>query len=137
VIVVDTNIISYLYISGDRSQQSEDLLSFDSNWVAPILWRSEFRSVLTQYLRKKLLNIGEILLIIQQAEKLLIDHEYEIPSAHIMQLIKNSRCSAYDCEFVALAQYLDVPFITADKKILHEFPDIAKSVNSFLDCRRG
>ena len=45
MIVVDTNIISYLYIFGDRSQQSEDLLSFDSSWVAPILWRSEFPGI--------------------------------------------------------------------------------------------
>ena len=132
MIVVDTNIISYLYISGDRSQQSEDLLSSDSNWVAPILWRSEFRNVLAQYLRKNLLNIDEILLIIQQAEKLLIDHEYEISSAHIMQLVKSSQCSAYDCEFVALAQYLDVPLITTDKKILREFPEITQTAESYL-----
>ena len=132
MIVVDTNIISYLYISGDYSQQSEDLLSSDSNWVAPILWRSEFRSVLTQYLRKNLLNLDEILLIIQQAEKLLTDHEYEIPSTQIMQLVKNSQCSSYDCEFVALAHYLDVPLITTDKKILREFPETAKTIDSFL-----
>ncbi|VAX13695.1 hypothetical protein MNBD_GAMMA24-687 [hydrothermal vent metagenome] len=132
MIVVDTNIISYLYISGDRSQQSEDLLSSDSNWVAPILWRSEFRNVLAQYLRKNLLNIDEILLIIQQAEKLLTDHEYEISSAHIMQLVKSSQCSAYDCEFIALAQYLDVPLITTDKKILREFPEITQTAESYL-----
>ncbi len=132
MIVVDANIISYLYITGDRSQQSEDLLSSDSNWVAPILWRSEFRNVLAQYLRKNLLNIDEILLIIQQAEKLLTDHEYEISSAHIMQLVKSSQCSAYDCEFVALAQYLDVPLITTDKKILREFPEIAQTAESYL-----
>ena len=81
---------------------------------------------------KKLLNIDEVLLIIQQAEKLLTDHDYEISSAHIMQLVKNSQCSAYDCEFVALAQYLDVPLITADKKILHEFPDISNTINIYL-----
>jgi len=132
MIVVDTNIISYLYISGDRSQQSEHLLSFDSNWAAPILWRSEFRNVLAQYLRKNLLKMDEILLIIQQAEKLLTDHEYEISSAHIMQLAKSSQCSAYDCEFVALAQYLDVPLITADKKILLEFPEITQTAESYL-----
>ena len=130
--VVDANIISYLYISGDRSQQSEDLLSFDFNWVAPILWRSEFRNVLAQYLRKNLLNMDEVLLIIQQAEELLTDHEYEISSAHIMQLVNSSQCSAYDCEFVALAQYLDVPLITTDKMIFNEFPNIAIPVNSYI-----
>jgi len=132
MIVVDTNVISYLYIAGEHSQQSEDLLAFDSSWVAPRLWRSEFRNVLTLYLRKNLLALDEILLIIQQAEKLLSDNEYEISSAHIMQHVNNSYCSAYDCEFIALAQYLDVPLITTDKKVLREFPDIAKTINSYI-----
>ena len=132
MIVVDTNIISYLYISSEYSKQSEVLLSFDSDWVAPMLWRSEFRNVLALYLRKDLLALDEILLILHQAEKLLSDGEYEISSAHIMQLVKSSNCSAYDCEFVALAQHLNVPLITADIKILKKFSNIAKSVNSYI-----
>ena len=132
MIVVDTNIISYLYISGEKSQQAERLLSADSQWNAPILWRSEFRNVLSQYLRKNILAFDDVLLIIQQAEKLLTDGEFEIPSAHIMQLVSSSNCSAYDCEFVALAQYLDVPLITEDKKILREFPNITQSLKSYF-----
>ena len=132
MIVVDTNIIAYLYISGDKSSQAEQLLSFDSLWNAPILWRSEFRSVLSQYLRKGILSLDDILIIMQQAEKLLDDNEFKVSSAHIMQLINSSTCSAYDCEFVALAQYLDIPLITADKKILREFPNVAKSLDTYL-----
>ena len=131
MIVVDTNIISYLYISGEKSQQAERLLSIDAHWSAPVLWRSEFRSVLGLYLRKNYLSFDEVLLIIDQAEKLLTDNEYEVPSAHIMQLVSSSKCSAYDCEFVALAQYLDVPLVTADKKILREFPVCAKSADDY------
>jgi len=130
MIVVDTNIISYLYISGERSRQVERLLSVDSHWSAPVLWRSEFRSVLGRYLRGNYLSLEEVLHIIQQAEQLLSENEYEVPSAHIMQLVNSSKCSAYDCEFVALAQYLDVPLITADKTILREFPGIAKSIDA-------
>ncbi len=132
MIVVDTNIISYFYISGDKSQLAEQLISADSHWNAPILWRSEFRNVLSQYLRENILAFDEVLLIIQQAEKLLTDNEFEIPSAHIMQLVSSSNCSAYDCEFVALAQYLNVPLVTEDKKVLREFPGIAKSLGSYL-----
>jgi predicted nucleic acid-binding protein len=131
MIVVDTNIISYLYISGERSQQAERLLSVDSHWSAPVLWRSEFRSVLGQYLRQGFLSFDEVLLVLEQAEKLLIESEYEVPSAHIMQLLQSSQCSAYDCEFVALARYLGVPLVTADKKILREFPTIAKSIDAY------
>jgi predicted nucleic acid-binding protein len=130
VIVVDTNIISYLYLSGERSQQAEKLLSLDPHWCAPVLWRSEFRSVLSQYLRKNLLTFEEVLLILEQAEDLLSDNEYEVPSAHIMQMVNTSRCSSYDCEFVALARYLGVRLMTADNTLLREFPEIAKSLDS-------
>lgn len=131
MIVVDTNVIAYLYIEGEKSQQVERLLSVDSHWSAPVLWRSEFRSVLGLYLRKGYLSLDEILLIMDQAEKLLIDNEYEVPSAHVMRLVQSSRCSAYDCEYVALAQHLGVPLLTADKKILAEFPEISRSIGGF------
>ncbi len=131
MIVVDTNVISYLYLSGEKSPQAEQLLSIDPHWCAPVLWRSEFRSVLSQYLRKKLLTFEETLLILEQAENLLGDNEYEVPSAHIMQRVNSSSCSSYDCEFVALAGYLGIPLITADKRLLREFPGIAKSLEGF------
>ena len=130
MIVVDTNIIAYLYLSGDRSHQAEQLLLQDPHWCAPVLWRSEFRSVLSQYLRKELLTFEEVLLILEQAEDLLCENEYEVPSAHVMHTVKSSRCSSYDCEFVALARYLGVPLITADKTLLQEFPETAKSLES-------
>ena len=130
MIVVDTNVISYLYLSGERSHQAEQLLSLDPHWCAPVLWRSEFRSVLSRYLRNSLLTFDEALLILEQAEALLGDNEFEVPSAHIMQLVNSSNCSAYDCEFAALAGYLGVPLVTADKRLLREFPEIAKSLDS-------
>ena len=130
MIVVDTNVVSYLYLTGERSQQAEQLLSLDPHWCAPVLWRSEFRSVLSLYLRKGLLTLAEVMLILEQAEELLGDHEYEVPSTDIMQLVNQSECSAYDCEFVALAKYLGVPIVTADNKLLQEFPGIAKSLEA-------
>ena len=132
MIVVDTNIIAYLYISGEHAQQAELLLLTDQDWNVPVLWRSEFRSVLSQYLRKNILTIEEVLLILQQAEKLLSDNEFTVSSAQVMQLVKTSRCSAYDCEYVALAKYLNIPLITADNEILSEFPDLSVSMDTYL-----
>ena len=66
-----------------------------------------------------------------QAETLLSENVFEVPSAQIMHLLSSSKCSGYDCEFVALARYLEVPLVTADKQILREFPGIAKSIDAF------
>ena len=136
MIVVDTNIICHLYITGEHSPQAERLLTLDAEWNAPILWRSEFRSVLSQYLRKQRLAINDVLQIIQQAEVLLKNNEFEVQSIGIMQLVNTSSCSAYDCEFVALALYLGVPLVTEDKKVQREFPDIALSLDAYAERGR-
>jgi predicted nucleic acid-binding protein len=132
MIVVDTNIISYFYITSNQSILAERLFTANSHWNAPALWKSEFRNVLSFYLRKGFLKLEEVLIILQQAEKLMQNNEYEVSSSHVMQLVNSSNCSSYDCEFVALAQHLDAPLVTADKKILREFPEYATSLDSYF-----
>lgn len=123
MIVVDTNVIAYLLLAGDRTAEAEALLRHDAQWLAPRLWRSEFRNVLALYLRQQALSLDEILAIMAEAETLMLGREYEVPSFRVMQLVENSDCSAYDCEFVALAQGLDLPLVTSDAQILRAFPD--------------
>jgi len=36
--------------------------------------------------------------------------------------VRDSDCSAYDCEFMALAMKLDTRLVTVDKKLLRAFP---------------
>jgi len=132
MIVADTNTIAYLYLNSEKSDQAERLLMLEPKWIAPNLWKSEFRNVLTLYLRKNILTFDEILIITQQAENLMFENEYELSSTHILQLVNASNCSAYDCEFVALAKLLNIPLITADKKIIKEFPSIAQTIDDFI-----
>lgn len=132
MIVADTNTIAYLYINSEKSAQAEQLLIREPKWIAPSLWKSEFRNVLTLYLRKNILTFDEVLMILQQAENLMFENEHEVASVPIFQLINSSDCSAYDCEFVALARLLTIPLITADKKIIKAFPAIAQTIDDFL-----
>ena len=132
MIVADTNTIAYLYLNSEKSAQAEQLLILEPKWIAPALWKSEFRNVLTLYLRKNILSFDEVLMISQQAESLMLENEYEISSAHILQLVNTSSCSAYDCEFVALAKLLNIPLVTADKKIIQAFPGIAQTIDDFI-----
>lgn len=125
MIVVDTSIISYLYLPTEHTERAERLLQQDPDWVAPILWRSELRNVLAHYLRKKLLTFDAAFTIQTEAEALFAEREYEPDSYEVLRLAEGSDCSAYDCEFVALAKRLGAQLVTMDNKILKAFPDVA------------
>ena len=71
MIVVDTNILGYLYLQGEHTKQTEKALIKDPEWVAPVLWRSEFRNVLAYYTRSKILKLDESLRIMNEAEILM------------------------------------------------------------------
>ncbi len=133
MIVVDTNILAYFYLSTDRSEQAEQLFRMCPDWHAPILWRSEFRSVLSQYMHKNIIDLSDANSIMQECERLMAGKEYEIASHQVLSLIDKSRCSAYDCEYVALAKHLMVPFITEDRKLTKIFPSIANTMDGYLN----
>jgi predicted nucleic acid-binding protein len=132
MIAVDTNIIGYLYLNSERSEQAEAALMKDADWVAPLLWRSEFRNVLALYLRKRLLRLEDASRIMDEAMRLMQGGEYTVTSSHVLQLVAQSTCSAYDCEFVALARDLGVPLLTVDRQILAQFPETAVSLDAYL-----
>ena len=132
MIVVDTNIIAYLYLESDRSLQVEQVLEKDTDWAAPLLWRSELRNILALYIRKKLMSLDDAQQIMREAMSLMKGREYEVASFQVLELVASSECSAYDCEFVALADDLETSLVTVDKKILKEFPKIAVSLDGFI-----
>jgi predicted nucleic acid-binding protein len=125
VIVVDTNVIAYLHLSGEFTGRAESLLQKDPEWVAPLLWRSEFRNLLAGYLRRKTLSFDEAREVQAEAESLMAGSEYEVDSQRVLELVQESDCSAYDCEFAALAMRLDVKLVTSDSKLLKAFPKLA------------
>ncbi len=132
MIVVDTNIIGYLFITGEFSNEAESVFIKDPQWAAPLLWRSEFRSVLAQYMRNNSLTFDDAAEIMESAAQLMESNEYDVVSNQVLQLVANSNLSAYDCEFVALARELGVKMVTTDKKILKDFPDYSISPAKFI-----
>lgn len=122
MIVVDSNVVAYLYLPGDHTEKAEALLEQDSDWAAPLLWRSEFRNILAGYTRRKTLTFEAARDLQLEAESLLAGAEHEVDSRLVLELVRDSDCSAYDCEFVALAITLGVKLVTMDAKLLKAFP---------------
>lgn len=133
MIVVDTNVIAYLYLAGDRSRQAGEALRRDPQWAAPPLWRSEFRNTLALYVRRGRLSLDAAQGIMDDAAALMTGRDYHIVSSQVLELATRSSCSAYDCEFVALAQGLGVPLVTVDRQVLGQFPSVAVSLDEYLE----
>ncbi len=128
MIVVDSNVLAYLYLPGEFTDEAERLLEADSDWHVPILWRSEFRNILAGYLRRGVLSFDRACAIQREAEELLNGGEHEADSMRVLELVRASDCSAYDCEFAAVAQALGATLGTMDTKLLKAFPRIARSL---------
>lgn len=130
MIVVDSNVLAYLYLPGEYTSAAESLLESDPDWAAPILWRSEFRNILAGYMRRGALSFQQAHGIQCEAESLLAGAEYEVDSLGVLELVRDSECSAYDCEFVVLAIKLGTKLVTMDGKILRVFPEVAVALSA-------
>lgn len=131
MIVVDTNLLVYLYVRGQGSTAADKVYRRDQEWAAPTLWRSEFRNVLALLVRRRELPLDDAVRFAHEAERQLSGQEYSIVSHRVLQLAAESGCSAYDCEFVALAQDLEVPLVTPDRQLFAAFPSTAVSPEAF------
>jgi predicted nucleic acid-binding protein len=132
MIVADTNLIVYLFITGDQTSLAQKVLDKDPQWIVPPLWQSEFRNVLAAYLRRGM-TLPQARQIMDNAMRTLENRQVVPSTDEILQLITESECTAYDCEFVALARQLNIPVVTADKQLLKQFPDCAISLEEFVN----
>lgn len=132
MIVVDSSVIAYCWIHGERTAQAHRLRRLDADWHAPALWRSELRNILTGYRRDGSLDDLQVRQIMAAAEGGLAAHEHYLLSERVFGVTEQSRLSAYDAEFVALAEILDVPLVTEDRAILAAFPQRAMNVEGAL-----
>lgn len=136
MIVVDTNVLVYLYVAGERTAEAEAVLARDAEWAAPLLWRSEFRNVLVGLVRRRALSPAEAIQASDEAERRMAGREYTVVSHHVLHLAARSGCSAYDCEFVALAEDLAASLVTTDRRVFAAFPSRAVTLAAFVGTGR-
>lgn len=125
MIVVDSNVICYYALPGARTAAADRLRVRDPQWCVPPLWRSEFRNVVLGQIRRGALDLGAAQELVALTEAMLRDNEFAVDSSAILARAAESGCTAYDCEYVVLAENLGVPLVTSDRQVLAAFPDRA------------
>lgn len=131
MIVADTNLIAYLMIPSPRTLLAKSVYLKDPEWRSSLLWRSEFRNVLMLYIRNQEISLHKATQMMEIAETK-FGMGLSPSSDDVLTLAEQSGCTAYDCEFVALATILKVPLLTSDRKVLAAFSDVATSPEAYL-----
>ena len=91
-------------------------------WVAPALWRRELRNVLATVMRVRALPLRQALAAFAAAEALVTDATVEPSTEECLRLAARGRVSAWDAEFVWVADAAGLPLVTADRKLARAFP---------------
>lgn len=69
MIVADANLIAYLLLGGPEKPLAQRVLGRDPVWAAPLLWRSEFRSVLAAFMLQRGLSLRELAVPVVTADR--------------------------------------------------------------------
>ncbi|TPW16641.1 MAG: hypothetical protein FD129_690 [bacterium] len=135
MIVADANLVACLVLQEQEQEIAASILRLDAGWSVPMLWRSEMLNILAGLMRGSGLSRKSAASFFTAAADLLMANEYVVNPERVLACVARSRCTACDCEYVALAESLDVPLVTFDRLILSEFPRRAVSPTEFLSGR--
>lgn len=131
MIVVDTNLIAYAVSPGEPGALAARVAERDPVWIAPVFWRSEMANVLATAMRARGLDFDDAVAMFERAEQLVTDSELEPAIAEWLEIAARGGVSAYDAGFVFVAEQLDLPLVTADRKLAKAFPARAVTLEEF------
>jgi predicted nucleic acid-binding protein len=121
VVLVDTNVLAYLMLEGDRTSAAQELFERDADWRSEAFIMVEFSNVLTTYVRTKVLARDQGLKLLAGAEKL-VPVLTSVQNTRALEVATQFGISAYDARFVALAIQMKVKLVTEDAKLRAAVP---------------
>ena len=128
MIVVDVNVVAYFLIEGEHTGQARELWRCDPDWRLPLLWQHEYLNVLATFVRHGGADIADALMLWRRAVNLLADAEVEVDMEGALGLAARENISAYDAQYIVLAQQLCTVCVTEDKRLLKVFPGTARTM---------
>ena len=132
MIVVDANILVYSLIEGDYTQLVQKLREKDADWRTTGLCLHEILNVLATYQRREVLTLAQCKKLLDHAERFMQVAQCEVKMDAALAVAAKYAITGYDAQYVALAQSLNAPLITEDRKLREAVPGIAFSMKEFL-----
>ena len=116
MIVADTNLILALAINSDKAEVARAVFKKDSEWHAPPIWESEFRNAALKLIQANQMNQATAVAAFAFARGTVQTVEVSTPA--VLRIAQAYHLTAYDAEFVALAEWLDCRAVSFDQDLL-------------------
>ncbi|MEQ1838757.1 MAG: type II toxin-antitoxin system VapC family toxin [Candidatus Nitrotoga sp.] len=132
MIVIDANILVYSLIEGEYSPLVKKLQEKETDWRTTALCLHEVLNVLATYQRREVLALKQCKKLLEHAERFMQVAQCEVKMDAALSVAAKYAITGYDAQYVALAQNLNAPLITEDRKLREAVPGIAVSMQEFL-----
>jgi predicted nucleic acid-binding protein len=136
MVVIDTNILVYLLIEGDRTPHAQALFESDGEWRSEAFLLIEFSNVLTTYQRSGALSRSTAETLLATAERV-VTGLVNVPHLRALRLATELGVSAYDARFLGAAQSLGSTLVTEDAKLRNAAPALTRSLGDAVAVRIG
>ncbi len=133
MVVVDTNILAYLLIKGDRTADAQALFTRDAEWRSEGFVLIEFSNILATYQRSGALSRSAAETMLATAERVVTGF-VNLPHGRALKLAAEFGVSAYDARFLGAAQNLGARLVTEDARLRIAAPALTRSLAEALSA---
>ena len=133
MIVVDINLIAYLYIKGDGTQLAQSVYRKNPNWSLPSLWRHEFLNILSTFVKEGGMPLPHAGRIWDHAIDRFLHSEQTIDYKRALVLSNQFKISSHDAQYLELADRLNITFVSEDAKLKKVMPHRVSSSKEYLN----
>lgn len=134
--IIDTNILAYLLIEGDRTAAAQALYARDPDWRSEGFVMIEFSNVLATYRRSERLSSRMAMALIADAERVL-SGLVDLPHVRALEVALETGVSTYDARFLGVARNLGGKLVTEDAKLRRTVPALTQSLAEALSAREA
>ena len=127
MIVVDTNVLAYLLIEGDRTADAQALRLADPDWRSDPFLLIEFSNLLATQVKAQALSAAQAEALLETAAQQIAEW-IEAPHEEVLALAIDRQISAYDARFIACARRLGAPLVTEDSRLRAATPGLSVSI---------
>jgi len=131
MIVVDANLIVYRYVSGPLSSLARAALDRDADWRTASMWRCEFAGAVVNMIRAKILDQNDALEAMSNAANEMSARTSDVPQENVVRIALRDGISAYDAQYIALAELLNLKCVTADGPLARKAPHTTILLSDF------